>query len=58
MIHVLLLLLLLLLLQCLPLCADVGCNNPKYINNPDYRGIKHPRITGEQLGHAALLLLG
>jgi hypothetical protein len=46
----------LLLLQCLPLCVDVGCNNPKYVNDPDYRGIKQPRITGKQLGHAALLL--
>jgi hypothetical protein len=44
--HVLLLLLLLLLLQCLPLCVDVGCNNLRLINDPDYRGIKQPRITG------------
>jgi hypothetical protein len=44
----------LLLLQCLPICVDIGTNNPAYLEDPDYRGIKAPRVTG---GPAVLLLL-
>lgn len=34
-------------MQCLPICVDIGTNNPKYLDDPDYRGIKAPRVTGQ-----------
>jgi hypothetical protein len=49
-----------LLLQCLPICVDIGTNNPVYLEDSDYRGIKAPRVTGEPChcwcGRLSLLL--
>lgn len=33
-------------LQCLPICVDIGTNNPRYTEDPEYLGIKAPRPTG------------
>jgi hypothetical protein len=33
-------------MQCLPICVDIGTNNPEYLAEPDYKGIKAPRISG------------
>lgn len=33
-------------MQCLPICVDIGTNNPAYLQDDDYKGIKHPRISG------------
>jgi predicted double-glycine peptidase len=46
-----------LLLQCLPICVDIGTNNPVYLEDPDYRGIKAPRVTGKRWWSPLLLLL-
>lgn len=32
--------------KALPICVDVGTNNPELLNNPQYLGWSHPRITG------------
>jgi hypothetical protein len=36
-------------MRCLPICVDIGTNNPVYLQDDAYKGIKAPRISGEWL---------
>jgi malic enzyme len=33
-------------MRCLPICVDIGTNNPTYLQDDAYKGIKAPRISG------------
>ena len=34
--------------RVLPVMLDVGTNNPKFLNDPDYIGTRYPRLEGRE----------
>ncbi|MBP3955027.1 hypothetical protein J8F10_06995 [Gemmata sp. G18] len=43
--------------RTMPVLLDVGTNNPDRLNDPEYLGWRHERVSGQQAGYGVSLEL-